>query len=113
MGGSRLASVVTAEELAIITEDVSFDHWIGMYLDPDSPDYVVNGDGRELTHSYFESDLLYDSSSSCPDCTCIKIGRGGKLMLADCTETKRYICEFKGKVLLFTSLLLKNTKARS
>lgn len=101
MGGSRLASIVTAEELTTLTSDLppNLNHWMGMYLD--SPDYLVIADGRrELSQSYFGSDLVSDTSSSCTDCTCIHIGTDGKLMEADCTETRPFICEFKGKVLL-------------
>ena len=101
MGGSRLASIVSTEELTTLTSNLppNLNHWMGMYLD--SPDYLVIADGRrELSQSYFGSDLVSDTSSTCADCTCIHMGTDGKLMKADCTETRPFICEFKGKVLL-------------
>ena len=100
MSGSRLASVVTIEELTALTTDFppNLNHWMGLYI-TDGQDYLVVSDGRrELSQSYFGTDLLSSSSTSCPDCTCIHIGSDGKLMEADCTETRPFICEFKGNV---------------
>ena len=99
MGGSRLASVVTIEELTAITADLppNLNHWMGMHIT--GQDYLVISDGRrELSQSYFGTDLRSSASTSCPDCTCIHIGADGKLMEADCTETRPFICEFKGEV---------------
>ena len=34
--------------------------------------------------------------SACPTCECAYLNSGGKLVWAECSETHRYICEYKG-----------------
>ena len=61
-------------------------------------DTIILSDGREMSDTEFQS--LEDGSSqdrsACPTCECAYLNSGGKLVWAECSETHRYICEYKG-----------------
>ena len=36
--------------------------------------------------------------SSCPNCECAYMNTAGKLVWAECSETHKYVCEYKGNI---------------
>ena len=61
-------------------------------------DTVILSDGREMTDTEFSA--LEDGSSqdrsACATCDCAYLNSGGKLVWAECSDSRRYICEYKG-----------------
>ena len=51
-----------------------------------------------------EFQTLADSSSpdraTCSDCDCAYLNSEGKLVWAQCSDTNRYLCEYKGTQIL-------------
>ena len=55
-----------------------------------------------MTDNEFQN--LADPSSpdrtSCPNCECAYMNTDGKLVWAECSETHKYVCEYKGNIAL-------------
>lgn len=55
-----------------------------------------------MTDNEFQN--LADPSSpdrtSCPNCECAYMNTDGKLVWAECSETHKYVCEYKGNTWL-------------
>ena len=70
----------------------------GYYRVATDSSYISLADGREMTDNEFQS--LADPSSpdrtSCPNCECAYMNTAGKLVWAECSETHKYVCEYKG-----------------
>ena len=74
---------------------------IGYYrttTDPSFSDTVILSDGREMTDTEFSA--LEDGSSqdrsACATCDCAYLNSGGKIAWGQCSDSRRYICEYKG-----------------
>ncbi len=74
--------------------------YLGMFKGSAETDVMVLSDGkRELYESEFSHHLESSSSpdrGACSDCNCVFLGPDYMLHAAKCTESRPFMCEFKG-----------------
>ena len=59
-----------------------------------------------ICHEFSQSSSNPDRST-CADCDCAYLGIYQKLKFVQCSETHRYLCEYKGKVYIFIGTMKK------
>ena len=68
---------------------------------------MLLSDGREMTIAEFDALASAGAQSdlaSCANCDCSYLNSDGKLVWAQCSAGKRFLCEYKGTYLVYTRM---------
>ena len=69
---------------------------LGMYQPSPSSAYFMSDGRRELTQAMFDQLAPTSAPPACVSCSCICFEINFKTVKADCSEKRRYLCEYKG-----------------